>query len=111
MLDTIFAVILTLMNTFGGPFDNEDVNTILRAGIHIAQEYNTEEDTTTSEQQEDDHSFPKVLERYDEEEVAKADNHKPSILDYDGNTLYNFYQNKNLERVNEFHENIKNGGI
>lgn len=104
MLDSILAIVIALMNVFGGPFDNENANVILRQSIYAVQEYN--EPT----EQENKNTLPKVMEGYDEE-VIRDKNHKPSILDYDGNTLYNFYNSKAMEQVNKFHSNIAEGGI
>lgn len=105
MLDTILAVVIALMNVFGEPFDNENANAILRQSIYAVQEYNAEPAETESK-----NTLPKVMEGYDEE-VIRDKNHKPSILDYDGNTLYNFYNCKAMEQVNKFHSNIAEGGI
>ena len=105
MLDSILAIVIALMNVFGGPFDNENANVILRQSIYAVQEYNAEPTET-----ENKNTLPKVMEGYDEE-VIRDKNHKPSILDYDGNTLYNFYNHKAMEQVNKFHSNIAEGGI
>ena len=105
MLDTILAIVIALMNVFGGPFDNENANVILRQSIYAVQEYNAEPVET-----EPKNTLPKVMEGYDEE-VIRDKNHKPSILDYDGNTLYNFYNSKAMEQINKFHSNIAEGGI
>ena len=94
-MDTILAIIMALMNIFGGPFEDENANTILRSSIQIVQEYNAGE-------QSEEESFY---------EVHQEENRKPSILDYDGNTLYNYYQMKACERLDEFHKNIEEGGI
>ena len=104
MLDAVLAIVIALMNVFGGPFDNENANVILRQSIYAVQEYN--EPT----EQENKNTLPKVMEGYDEE-VIRDKNHKPSILDYDGNTLYNFYNSKAMEQINKFHNNIAEGGI
>ena len=92
MLDSILAIVIALMNV------------ILRQSIYAVQEYN--EPT----EQENKNTLPKVMEGYDEE-VIRDKNHKPSILDYDGNTLYNFYNSKAMEQINKFHSNIAEGGI
>lgn len=104
MFDTILAIVIALMNVFGGPFDNENANVILKQSIYAVQEYNAEPI------EENKNTLPKIMEGYDEE-VIRYKNHKPSILDYDGNTLYNFYNSKAMEQVNKFHSNIAEGGI
>ena len=106
MLDSILAIVIALMNVFGGPFGNENANVILRQSIYAVQEYNAE----PTEQETKKNTLPKVMEGYDEE-VIRDKNHKPSILDYDGNTLYNFYNSKAMEQINKFHSNIAEGGI
>lgn len=94
-MDTILAIIIALIDIFGGPFEDENVNVILRSSIQIVQEYNETE-------QSEEESF------YD---IHQEENRKTSILDYDGNTLYNYYQYKACERLDEFHRNIEEGGI
>ena len=107
ILNTIIAIAISLMNIFGGPFENDTANEVLKVTLsHV-------ENVNANSKVNEDTGLNNVQEKFLADQYRESQNvvGKPGYLDDSNDDLYNHYQNKAVESLNQFHESIENGGF